>query len=293
MAKVTVTDPDGATGTAEIEIIVTDPPNRPPSVRAAADPGSGDAPLDVRFSAEGTDPDGDSLVYEWDFGDGGRAFGAQATHRYSSPGDYDATVTVTDPDGATGTATVHVTVSGNRAPSVTMTADPQSGTAPLRVRFEAQGSDPEGSSLTYRWSFGDGSRPETGRLETHTYRNPGTYTARVTATDREGASSTAELEITVTQRPVNQAPSVTMTATPQTGAEPLPVSFVAEGSDPEGGLLTYRWSFGDDSDSSYGREVTHEYRRRGTYTARVTVTDPQGARESAELRITVTRSGGS
>jgi endoglucanase len=190
---------------------------------------------------------------------------------------------------------VHVTVSGNRAPSVTMTANPQSGTAPLRVSFEAQGSDPEGSRVTYRWSFGDGSGPETGRRVTHTYRSPGTYTARVTATDREGASSTAELEITVTAQAVNQPPSVTMTATPQTGAAPLRVGFVAEGTDPEGDELRYRWSFGDDDDDDpkYGREVTHEFKQPGTHTARVTVTDAQGARASAELRITVMRSGGS
>jgi PKD repeat protein len=295
MAKVTVTDPDGATGTAEVEVIVTDPPNRAPTVRAAADPGSGDAPLEVHFSAEGSDPDGDTLGYEWDFGDGGTAFGAQATHTYRSAGEYDATVTVTDPDGAAGTATVHVTVSGNHAPSVTMTADPQSGTAPLRVRFEAQGSDPDGGSLRYRWDFGDGSRPENDRRETHTYRSPGTYTARVTATDREGASSSAELEITVTEQRVNQPPSVTMTATPQTGAAPLEVLFSAEGSDPEGGELSYRWRFGgdDDDDSKSGHEVTHEFRRRGTYTAKVTATDAEGAKSSAELRITVTRSGGS
>jgi Trehalose utilisation/PKD domain len=61
----------------------------------------------------------------------------------------------------------------------------------------------------------------------------------------------------------------------------------------QGGALSYRWTFGDDSDSMSGREVTHEYRRRGTHTARVTVSDPEGARRSAELRITVTRSGGS
>jgi PKD repeat protein len=86
---------------------------------------------------------------------------------------------------------------------------------------------------------------------------------------------------------------VTMTATPQTGASPLRVGFVADGTDPEGGSLSYRWSFGDDSDSESGREVTHRYRRGGTYTARVTVTDSEGARESAEVRIVVTGSGGS
>jgi cytochrome c len=201
MAKVTVTDPDGSTGTAEVEIIVTEAPNRPPTVRASADPLSGNAPLDVRFSAEGTDPDGDALLYEWDFGDGGSAFGAQATHRYLAAGTYDATVTVTDPDGATGTATVRVTVSGNRAPSVTLTADPQSGTAPLRVRFTANGSDPDGGPLRYSYDFGDGSPSATGRRATHTYAQPGTYTARVTATDRDGAAASAQLEITVNPPP--------------------------------------------------------------------------------------------
>ena len=291
LAKVTVTDPDGATGTAEVEVIVVDPPNRPPTVRAAADPGSGDAPLDVRFSAEGSDPDGDTLQYEWDFGDGGSAFGAQATHRYSAPGDYEATVTVTDPDGEEATATVHVTVTGNRAPSVTLTADPESGTAPLRVRFEANGTDPEGGNVRYRYTFGDGSPSANGRRTTHRYRQPGTYTARVTATDPEGAASTAELEITVTEEPVNLAPTVMLTATPQTGAAPLEVALSAEGSDPEGGPLDYRLRFGDQSGAASGSEATHRYRRRGTYRARVTVTDRAGASASAVMRIAVTRNG--
>ena len=201
MAKVTVTDPDGSTGTAEVEIIVTEAPNRPPTVRASADPLSGNTPLDVRFSAEGTDPDGDALVYEWDFGDGGSAFGAQATHRYLAAGNYEVTVTVTDPDGATATATVQVSVSGNRAPSVTLTADRQSGTAPLRVTFTADGSDPDGGALRYSYNFGDGSPAETGRRARHTYAQPGTYTARVTVTDRQGAASSAAIEITVTASP--------------------------------------------------------------------------------------------
>ena len=293
MAKVTVTDPDGSTGTAEVEIIVTEAPNRPPTVRAAADPGSGEAPIDVRFSAEGSDPDGDSLSYEWDFGDGGQAFGAQATHRYSAPGDYTATVTVTDPDGESATATVQVTVSGNRAPSLALTADPETGTAPLRVRFEADAVDPEGSTVRYRYTFGDGAAPANGRRQNHTYRDPGTYTATVTATDREGASSTAEVDIVVSPRAVNLAPAVTFSATPQTGSTPLDVALSAVGSDPEGGALDYRWTFGDGSGAAFGSEAAHRYRGRGSYTAKVTVTDSEGAKGSAEMEITVSRRGGS
>ena len=115
----------------------------------------------------------------------------------------------------------------------------------------------------------------------------------MTATDREGAASTAELEITVTDEPVNLAPTVNLTATPQTGDSPLRVAFSAEGSDPEGGELDYRLRFGDQSGAASGSEATHRYRSRGTYTARVTVTDREGASAGAQLRITVTRNGGS
>ena len=191
MAKVTVTDPDGGTGTAEIEVIVVDPPQpgrrpfAPRPTRGRVTPRSTSA-----SPPRARDPDGDTLLYEWDFGDGGSAFGAQATHRYSAPGDYEATVTVTDPDGETGNRDRAGDLERNRAPSVTLTADPESGTAPLRVRFEANGTDPEGGNVRYRYTFGDGSPSENGRRATHRYRQPGTYTATVTATDREGAAST-------------------------------------------------------------------------------------------------------
>jgi PKD repeat protein len=64
----------------------------------------------VRFTSSGRDPEGKSLMYVWEFGDGGMAGGRSATHTYTTPGTYDAKITVTDPSGATGTATVRVTV---------------------------------------------------------------------------------------------------------------------------------------------------------------------------------------
>ena len=64
----TVTDADGATGTDAVEITVT---NSAPVARAAAAPGSGPAPLQVRFTSEATDTEAGPLTYAWDFGDGG------------------------------------------------------------------------------------------------------------------------------------------------------------------------------------------------------------------------------
>ena len=173
--------------------------NNPPTVRAAGDPVAGKPPLAVQFSADGSDPDGDAVTYAWDFGDGTSSFLQNPVHTYTSAGTYTATVTVRDSRGATGTATVSITV-GNRAPSVALSADPQSGTAPLLVRFTANGSDPDGDALTYRYDFGDGSKPVTGANPSYRYTKPGVYTARVTVTDTGGATGTATVEITVTKK---------------------------------------------------------------------------------------------
>ena len=194
VAKVTVTDAGGDSATAEVPVTVTDPPgNRAPAVEAAVAPQSGNAPLAVLLSADGTDPDGDELTYTWAFGDGQTGAGAQTWHTYAGPGTYTAEVTATDPDGLTAKATVQVTVGnppGNQAPTVQAAADPTQGTAPLTVRFSSFGRDPEGGSLMYVWEFGDGGMAG-GAAATHTYATPGTYTAKVTVTDAQGATGTA------------------------------------------------------------------------------------------------------
>ncbi|MEV2241463.1 ThuA domain-containing protein [Micromonospora sp. NPDC049891] len=88
---------------------VTD--NAPPAVTATATPTTGTAPLTVAFSGTATDPEGDTaLTYEWDFGDGGTADTLNAEHTYAAPGNFTATLTVTDSRGARSYATVPVRV---------------------------------------------------------------------------------------------------------------------------------------------------------------------------------------
>jgi len=60
----------------------------------------------VTFDASASsDPDGDSLTYLWDFGDGGRAAGKVVQHTYKDAGEYVVILTVTDPSGAMARAT--------------------------------------------------------------------------------------------------------------------------------------------------------------------------------------------
>jgi PKD repeat protein len=87
------------------------PVNQPPVVVALASPEGGDAPLAVQFSADGSyDPDGTITAYAWDFGDGDTSNEANPSHTYTGAGTYQATLTATDDDGATGSAMVTIDV---------------------------------------------------------------------------------------------------------------------------------------------------------------------------------------
>ena len=59
--------------------------------------------------SESYDPDGDPLVYTWDFGDGGTGLGVTKTHTYTIAGTYTVTLTADDGWGGVDTGTCTVT----------------------------------------------------------------------------------------------------------------------------------------------------------------------------------------
>ncbi|MGK5740185.1 ThuA domain-containing protein [Micromonospora sp. URMC 103] len=82
--------------------------------------------------------------------------------------------------------------------------------------------------------------------------------------------------------------TVSATATPTTGTAPLPVAFTATASPASGRTITdHVWDFGDNTPVAHGAEAAHTYARRGTYTARLTVTDNLGATLSSIVVVTV------
>ncbi len=86
----------------------------PPEVTATAAPASGEAPLEVAFDAEATDAENEALTYAWDFGVSGTTADTSTeedpTYTYQNPGNYTATVTVTDASGGRSTTSVEVRV---------------------------------------------------------------------------------------------------------------------------------------------------------------------------------------
>lgn len=75
----------------------------------------------VSFSGTGTDTDGTIVSYSWDFGDSSSLTEQNPTHTYAGAGDYTAILTVTDNDGATGSASVAIHVeSGGEQTTITL-----------------------------------------------------------------------------------------------------------------------------------------------------------------------------
>jgi PKD repeat protein len=103
----TVTDNGGATATQSNAVTANSPPV-----------------ASFKFSCKGfscsfdgsasTDSDGTITSYVWNLGDGATDSGAIVTHRYSAPGTYTVTLTVTDNGGATGVKSNSVKVPPNR-----------------------------------------------------------------------------------------------------------------------------------------------------------------------------------
>ncbi|MDX6740612.1 carbohydrate-binding protein [Actinocorallia sp. A-T 12471] len=123
--------------------------NRAPVAAAAATPLTGQAPLNVTFSSAGSaDPDGQAITYAWNFGDGATSTAANPSHTYTANGTYNVTLTVRDPDNATGTASLQIGV-GNTAPTVTINtpSDGQLFSFGDTVPFQITASDPEDGSV--------------------------------------------------------------------------------------------------------------------------------------------------
>ncbi len=182
-------------------------PNAPPTVDAGG-PYSADEGGSVSVSATGSDPNGDSLTYEWDLNDNGSFETAGQIVTFSAalldgPSSYTVQVKATDPGGLFAISTAAVNVL-NVAPTVTasfaansVSCGPNNST--LNVRFTDPGVADTHTALI---DWGDGNTqtvdPATSSFSLqHTYALAGTYTATVTVTDDDGGVGTKTATVTV------------------------------------------------------------------------------------------------
>ncbi|RLB37471.1 MAG: hypothetical protein DRH20_07690, partial [Deltaproteobacteria bacterium] len=227
-----------------------------------------------------TAPAGRSIVsYEWDFGDGQSATGVQASHTYDQAGQYDASLRVTDDEGASSVAHLYVRIfaTANHDPCLSVTYQSQ-GVTGKDVRFTASGTDPDGDLLTYTWDFGDG-QTGVGAAVSHSYNTTGLYDVSVTASDGRGGEAALVFQVEIVAAPVSNVAPVAVPGGPYQGRIGEEISMDGSFSyDLNGDSLSYSWDF-DAADGigedAVGAAVNHVYSDAGTYTVTLTVSDGQ------------------
>lgn len=187
------------------------------------------------------------------------------------------------------TRTINVTLASltptNAPPNANFTYAPANPPVNTWVQFDAtSSSDADGSIVSYAWSFGDGTT-DSGSTAWHRFSTAGTQIVTLTVTDNDGATDTMTQAVQVGS--LNQAPSAAWAATPPNPAVNEWVQFDATASsDADGSIASYSWNFGDGTTDA-GSLVWHRFSSAGTYSVTLTVTDDDGAADTATSTLQV------
>ena len=217
---------------------------------------------------------GTNLTYEWDFGNGQTASTAGPhTINYPVAGTYTAQLIVS---GDCGIDTLQQTITVNPYPTANIIANPLTICEGESINFSNGGT----SGASYWWRFGTGSSPSQLWVE-----NPGAVSY--------STAGTPEIILRVTQNScvaydtlsitVNPMPHPAFTVNPNSGCEPLDVSFT--NNTPNLGGESYSWNFGNGNTSSTPNPSNQIYNTSAT--AQLIVTTAEGCIDSVEQNITV------
>ncbi|MXW13746.1 MAG: tandem-95 repeat protein [Rhodothermaceae bacterium] len=217
---------------------------------------------EVHLESRAFDPDGDPLNYAWSATEGNFSGPTdESTARWTAPqetGSSPIQIQVSDGYGGFATATVVVKVV-NSPPIVTASCDPCVVPRGGEVRLSVTARDPFADPLDYAWSAQDGTFAGLVTRSTARWTAPaelGHFTIQIRVSDRLGATTSAEVEVEVVNRPPVFMQSVYNLVLPENEDGRMhPVDLgrvIAE--DPDGDILTYGIASGDRERFSVGAQ---------------------------------------
>lgn len=138
--------------------------------------------------------------------------------------------------------------------------------------------------LLREWSFGDGSRAD-GDSASHSWAKAGTYNVTYTVYQDDGNSASAIIIVKVT----NVAPVAAVAEGTIVSLKADPVFLDASPSNDTASDyrdLIYHWDLGDD-ETMEGVQGSYRFKRSGTFTVTLTVTDDDGEMDVTTVMVTI------
>jgi parallel beta-helix repeat protein len=221
-----------------------------------------------------SDPDGNTLTFNWDFGDENTGEGQKPKHIYTSEGEYDVVLTVTNNYDKTDTDTAKAIILID--------------TQPPTILIEKYGTyDNHLNSFTFLAKVTDNTKvsevyieywyEDSGKMIVDMDNTGGSYYQKVITTP--APTDRVYCIIYANDTSGNQANTKNPFANasgPYEGYVTQTITFDASNSfDLDGEIIEYSWDFGDGTTGT-GEKVEHSYLTNGRYTVKLTVTDNDG-----------------
>ncbi len=235
-----------------------------------------------------SDPDGTITGYRWVWGDGTPdGSGPAPTHVFTTQGVRSVGLYATDSSGQTAAVGHGITV-GDEPPAAAYTPSSYRPPAGQTVSFNASASsDPDGSIVSYRWVWGDGTPDGSGVSAAHVFTAEGIHSVGLYVTDTDGKTNAVGHGITVG----DELPSVAYTPSTYKPVVGQTVTFTGTASDPDGSIASYRWVWGDGTPDASGPTATHAFATAGARSVGLYVTDSAGRTNAVGHGITVSAGG--
>jgi hypothetical protein len=186
-----------------LSVLINTPPNKPTK---PSGPTTGVPNTSYTYTTSATDPEGDLVYFQWNWGDGnisawlgpyGSGVTASASHSWSAKGTYQVTVKAKDASSESAVSdplSVSINTPPNKPakPSGTM-----NGKINIEYSYTSSTTDPDGDQVSYLFDWGDGTNSSwlgpyaSGATVTakHTWTVQGSYQIKVKAKDTSGAVS--------------------------------------------------------------------------------------------------------
>ena len=218
-----------------------------------------------------------TFTADWNLGDGSFSASQNATHTYTTSGNYAVKLIITTSDGCKDSATQNIVV--NKKPAASFGIN-DSSQCLVGNNFQFNNTSAFDGTPAYQWNFGDAATAATAS-PSHTYASAGVYTVKMVVISGFGCRDSITRKVIV-------FPKVTAAFTINKPAQCLDGnSFVyTNGSSVSSGTLTMLWNLGDGATDNQLNTV-HHYNSSNTFIVKLTATSADGCVDTISKPVIV------